>query len=211
MSVHSAHTRPLGALGRMGLVAAIHVGVLFVVAGSFGIIPPLTPERMVGTIIPSEPKPPDDPQPMPQPRMTDSPVPFVPQPDIDLEFEVIQTPITVQTLPPDEIPLGSGSAQVEGPAGTAVRLDSRHPLSQPPYPMSAIRGGHEGSLDLEVYVLANGRVGDARVVRSTGFDALDRSAMDEAKRKWRLAPATRNGEPVPQWHRLRVTFRLNQR
>lgn len=211
MSVHNAHTRPLGALGRMSLVAAIHVGVLFVVARSFGIIPPLTPEPMVGVIIPSDPLPPDDPQPLPPPRMTDMPIPPVPLPEYFPDIETAETPITVQALPPDEIPMGAGSAVVEGPPETAVRLDARHPLSQPPYPMSSIRGGHEGSVDLDIYVLANGRVGDARVVRGTGFDALDRSALDEAKRKWRLVPATRNGEPVAKWHRLRVTFRLNQR
>ena len=73
-----------------------------------------------------------------------------------------------------------------------------------------IRAGNTGTADIEVYVLPNGRVGDARIVKSTGFEALDRSALEEAKRKWRLAPATRDGVPFAQWHRLRVTFRLNQ-
>ena len=73
-----------------------------------------------------------------------------------------------------------------------------------------IRAGNTGTADIEVYVLPNGRVGDARIVKSTGFESLDRSAMEEAKRKWRLAPATRDGVPFAQWHRLRVTFRLNQ-
>ena len=59
-------------------------------------------------------------------------------------------------------------------------------------------------------MLPNGRVGDARVVKSTGFEELDQSAIDEAKRNWRLMPATRDGVPIAQWHRLRVTFKLNE-
>ena len=35
--------------------------------------------------------------------------------------------------------------------------------------------------------------GDARVVKSTGFEELDRAALAEAKRNWRLLPATRDG------------------
>ena len=59
-------------------------------------------------------------------------------------------------------------------------------------------------------MLPNGRVGDARVVKSTGFEELDLAALAEAKRNWRLLPATRDGEPIAQWHRLRVTFKLNE-
>ena len=37
-----------------------------------------------------------------------------------------------------------------------------------------------------------------------------RAALAEAKRNWRLLPAKRDGVPIAQWHRLRVTFKLNQ-
>jgi TonB family protein len=73
-----------------------------------------------------------------------------------------------------------------------------------------IREGKAGSADVEVYVLPTGRVADARIIRSSGFEELDQSTLAEAKRKWRLLPATRDGVPIAQWHRLRVTFKLNQ-
>ena len=63
-------------------------------------------------------------------------------------------------------------------------------------------------MDIEIYVLPNGRVGDARIVKSSGFERLDRSALDEASRNWRLMPATRDGVPFAQWYRLRVIFKL---
>jgi hypothetical protein len=40
---------------------------------------------------------------------------------------------------------------------------------------------------------------------------LDQSAVDEAKRRWRLQPATRDGVPFAQWHKLRVVFELRNR
>jgi TonB family protein len=49
------------------------------------------------------------------------------------------------------------------------------------------------------------------VLRSTGFPALDQSAMAEAKKRWRMLPATRDGVPFAQWHRLRVVFKLENR
>jgi protein TonB len=103
----------------------------------------------------------------------------------------------------------TGGSAVVQPLIVGVQVDARHPLSQPPYPPGEIRAGNTGTADIEIYVLPNGRVGDARIVKSTGYPALDQSALDEAKRKWRLTPATRDGVPFAQWHRLRVTFKLN--
>ena len=62
-----------------------------------------------------------------------------------------------------------------------------------------------------MYVLPNGRIGDVRVLKSAGSPTLDQSAVDEAKRRWRMLPATRDGEAYAQWHRLKVTFSLRNR
>ena len=61
---------------------------------------------------------------------------------------------------------------------------------------------------MEVYVQPDGRVGDARIVQTSGYEAFDRTTLNEAKRKWRLQPATRDGTAVPQWYRTRVGFKL---
>jgi len=60
-------------------------------------------------------------------------------------------------------------------------------------------------------VLPNGRVGDARVLKTSGFEDFDRAAIQEARRSWRLKPATRDGTPVAQWYSLRVVFKLTNR
>ena len=82
---------------------------------------------------------------------------------------------------------------------------------QPPYPPSEIRSGHEGTLTLELLVRTDGKVIDARVRKSSGFPMLDEAAVNEAKRRWKLLPATRGGVAVEDWTRLSVVFRLDQR
>jgi protein TonB len=208
MTTGTAERRPLGTLGRISLVAALHAGLLLVIANSLGLVPPLAVPHTTATVI-NEERPDEDVIPQPEPDFTprrDSLV--VPEPDqVPLVFEqdVIIGP------PPDfgEVDPPRGGTAVTEALVVGVRQDRRFPLSQPPYPPSEIRAGHTGTADIEVYVLPNGRVGDARIVKTTGYDALDRSALEEAKRKWRLVPATRDGVPFAQWHRLRVVFKLN--
>jgi periplasmic protein TonB len=208
MSAHTAERRPLGALGRMGVVAAMHVGVLYLIADSMGIVPSILPAKTEITIIDEAP-PPDEVLPPPQPvDFTRADTVVLPDPPLDLVYE----PADVITGPPPDVVesrVDGGSAVVQ-PFIVGVSQDSRYPLSQPPYPPSEVRAGNTGTTEIEVYVLPNGRVGDARIVKSTGFEALDRSALEEAKRKWRLTPATQDGVPFAQWHRLKVTFKLNQ-
>ena len=202
-----AEKRPLGALGRMSFVVGMHVALLFVLANSFNLIPA---EKFKGSeFVPiEEPVQPDDPPPpvAPDDRYEQRDVILVPQ-----EFPPVTESDPEQTItatPREEIAGGpTGSAEVV-PTIVNVRADPRYPLTQPPYPPTERNLGHQGSVDIEIYVLPNGRVGDARVIRSSGFERMDKSALDEAKRRWRFMPATRDGEPFAQWHRLRVKFQI---
>jgi protein TonB len=199
-----------GRLGRMGIVAGMHVAAFYMIASGLGIVPTLveTPERVVTTIIEDRPVQ-DDPLPRTDPVPSTPPI-TVPIPEVPpIEQPRADDGIVAQPIDPLRVDAGPGSADPV-PAIVPVRQDVRHPLSQPRYPSPDIREGNEGNADVEVYVLANGRVGEARIARSTGFPRLDQSAIDEAKRNWRLIPATRNGEAIPQWYRVRVTFRITE-
>lgn len=94
------------------------------------------------------------------------------------------------------------------PTDILVRTDPRHPLQQPAYPTQSRRLGEQGTVELALYVLANGRVGDARIERSSGFVRLDEAALREALRSWRLLPAQVNDASVASWHRIAITFSL---
>src|SRR5688572_16577788 len=156
-----------GRLGRMGAVAGMHVAAFFMIASSLGIISAPKPPDVIETIDVETPRTREDPAPIPepefdQPRQVTLPIPVVDNFDFDLG-------ITVDLVEPDGLPLPQeGGSAVAQPVIVGARQDARHPLSQPPYPARDTRAGNEGSADVEVYVLPNGRVGDARIVRSTG-------------------------------------------
>lgn len=211
MVAGNVERRPVGALGRMGIVAAAHAALILLVGRGLGIVPPLieTPQRLQATIVDDHPI--DDERPPTIDPKLESTAVRVPVPD-QTEFEpVVENTIVAQPVEPGSIDTGEGGAGSAAiPKIEGVRVDARHPLSQPRYPSSATRDGSEGNVDVELYVLPNGRVGDARIARSSGFESLDQSTIDEAKRNWRLVPATRDGVPFAQWYKLRVTFKLTK-
>ena len=208
MAAVAAQRRPLGALGRMSLVAGLHVAVLFVIARSLGIGAPTEVPPPLITEIYKEVRPPEDRPRLPEPDLKPTRDSFViPDPDLArLEFETE----TLTGPPPDAVFDDDPPPAMPQPQIVGVRQDPRRPLSKPQYSARMIREGNQGTIDIEVFVQPDGRVADARVVKSTGFDELDLAAIAEAKRNWRLLPATRDGVPIAQWHRLRVTFRLNE-
>jgi protein TonB len=205
--------RSMGALGRMGIVAGAHAALILLVARGLGIVPPLIdkPDDIQTTLI-DRPQIPDDPPPRVNPTVEHQTI-TVPLPDERHFDDPPPDVITAQPIEPGAIDIdvgdGPGTNTVRDFIG--VRQDVRHPLSQPRYPSPDIREGNEGNADVEVYVLPNGHVGDARIARSSGFERLDQSAVEEAKRNWRLVPATRAGVPVAQWYKVRVTFKLTNR
>lgn len=207
MVAGNVERRSMGALGRMGIVAGMHVAVIFLIARSLGIVPPiLQPERIEVTPV-DQPAVEEDPAPAVGPKIAD-PTIFVPMPDDAPPEQTQSEGISAKPIDPRQTVIeGPGTTDIPGLVVNA-RQDARHPLSQPRYPSPDIREGNEGNADVEVYVLPNGRVGDARIARSSGFERLDQSAIEEAKRSWRLAPATRDGVPFAQWYKVRVTFKL---
>jgi protein TonB len=206
MAAHTLEQRPIGALGRMTIVAGIHLAVFYFIAKGMGVMPSLG-------ILETEPVVPIDiPRPVEKvpipPVIIEQPKSYVPEPVVKIETPM-EPPITVEMKPIEEIPIDPprGSAVTEVP-GTSVMQDSRYPLSQPDYPPASKRDGEAGAADVDVYVLANGRVGDVRISRTTGYERLDNAAILEARRSWRFKPATRAGEAVAQWYKVRVVFKL---
>lgn len=117
----------------------------------------------------------------------------------------------------DPVPTPPGTFIDEGggvappmPVIVEPRIDARRGLSEPYYPPDVIRGGGEGTVVLSIYILADGRVGEVKLISSSGIEKLDQSAMREAK-KWRFVPGTSDGKPMAMWKQLPVTFRLNTR
>jgi protein TonB len=210
MFARTAEKRSLGALGRMGVVVAFHAALIFLVARGLGIVPPLVVQPPdIETAFIDEPRPAD---PVPQiedPRIEQQDI-WVPEPvEPVIENETPPPDVIMgRPLPPEGVPEGPGRVEPEGPVLMGVRVDPRRPVAQPMYPASLIRQGIEGFVEVEVLVQPSGRVSEARIVRSSGQEAFERATLDEARRTWRLLPATRDGVPYPKWYTLRVSFQL---
>ncbi len=107
---------------------------------------------------------------------------------------------------------GSGSGLGEGEEGfgwgwSGVSSPRYAQNPKPVYPQEAREKGYQGKVLLRVEVLANGRVGQVAVKKSSGCEVLDRSAL-AAVREWRFIPARKGEVAVPVWVIIPVKFQL---
>ena len=99
-----------------------------------------------------------------------------------------------------------------GSAGTdAVRMIPPRYLKalRPAYPILARMRGYEGMVLLAVEVTADGRAGEIRIKRSSGYALLDQSALD-AVRRWRFEPARNMNTPLAMTVDIPVRFALHE-
>ena len=79
----------------------------------------------------------------------------------------------------------------------------------PAYPKAARQRGMQGQVVLLVEVSAEGRVSGLRVKTGSGFDILDRAAV-EAVRNWRFVPARRGAVAEAATVEVPIRFDLQQ-
>jgi protein TonB len=207
MTYNSRKTIPQQLSG-LGFVILLHILVVYIVASGLG---HQAVEAVMGPIetrVIEEAKKPTDEAPPPPPKI-ETPPPFVPPPEIDIAPEAVAAPTTAITnvqsktaAPPPPPPPPT--------ADVAPRSNPKRPVSQPDYPSASQRMGEEGVVTLALYVLEDGRVGDARVEKSSGFPRLDEAAVSHAKARWKLLPGTREGKPVAMWTQMNVRFQLKK-
>lgn len=184
-------------------VAALHVAVVYLLASGLGssVVQVIT-GPIETKIIEEIREQPDEPPP-PPPKLEAPPPEFVPPPEIVFTAEpaaastaITQVQSKVATPPPPPV------------AVSPPRSDPRRPNGLPPYPPSSRRLGEEGVVTLQLYVLENGRVGEAKVQKSSGFPRLDEAAVKEARRNWRFLPARKGDKAVAAWMSINVRFKL---
>ena len=116
---------------------------------------------------------------------------------------------------------GSGTGNSRGGAGAGGAQDGVYvagmpgitpPVSertlQPSYPEASRSRGEQGVVLLKVEVLANGRVGQLEVEKSSGYERLDERALRTVK-GWRFKPALKGREVVACWINIPVRFNLD--
>ena len=111
-------------------------------------------------------------------------------------------PVKVESVPPppppsvEKVPVRPGG-QIQPPR----KLKDAAPI----YPQIALSARREGTVIVEAIIGEDGRVQQARVLRSVQL--LDEAALT-AVRQWVFTPTRLNREPVPVVMTVTVTFRL---
>jgi protein TonB len=101
-----------------------------------------------------------------------------------------------------------GSQAAAGEGATVLPKSNRaRPLSQPVYPPASQQLGEHGTVVLNLFILEDGSVADARIHESSGYPDLDYAALYETYR-WHLDPGTVNGVPQRMWGQFAVTYKL---
>jgi protein TonB len=201
-------------MAAFALVVIIHVLFVWVLASGLGkkvvevVLGPVE-TRLIEELPDQEDEPP------PPPPEIETPPPYVPPPEISIDIPVDTGPTTaisnvtserpVAAPPPIAQPKPVERQVVKTPPSTQGR-GAR--ITQPEYPPASRRAGEEGTVQLQVFVQENGRAGEVKVARSSGFPKLDEAAIAEVKRNWRFVPGKEDGKPVSMWHTFAVTFRL---
>lgn len=78
---------------------------------------------------------------------------------------------------------------------------------KPPYPITSRENGEEGRVWLSLCVSEQGLISDLQLAQSSGYPALDRSAMRTVSH-WKFIPAKQNGFAIPYCYRLPIVFVL---
>jgi protein TonB len=191
----------------LAFIVVLHAGFFWALTNGLsigGLIQEHPPTVIVDVPIPAKPTPT---KPVPHNPIIDDVYVAPPElPNLPVAEDPPTAPrqVTDQPLPPAEPRAGATTALEPVIVEPAI---GRAGLSEPLYPSQAIRMGYTGTVLLSVQVLPNGRVGDVRIVQSSGFPLLDEAAMREARR-WRLTPGTRDGVPTSMWKQIPITFRL---
>ena len=113
---------------------------------------------------------------------------------------------------PVEAPVAAAPAPAAPPAPAIVQpsSDASHLTNpKPVYPAVSKRLGEQGKIVLRVLIGADGIPQKVEIKQSSGFERLDRQAVDTVTR-WRFVPGTRNGVPEAMWYLQPINFVLQQ-
>lgn len=160
-----------------------------------------------------QPKPVPKPQPKPQPKPKPQPLPkAVASPDpapataptgtLDPEPTAPATPTPAPTA-------AQASTDTAAPAAIVMPSSSAAYLNnpRPSYPSISRRMGEQGKVMLRVFVNAQGQPEQIQIQQSSGFDRLDKAAVD-AVRRWKFTPGSRNGVAEAMWNIVPINFVL---
>jgi protein TonB len=133
---------------------------------------------------------------------------------------ILTTPESVSSIKSASYEEYNAGARKEQPADANQAEDdisrsgavTAYPLyreNMPPvYPEIARVHGYEGIVLVAAEILPNGRVGNMKIRKSSGYAILDQSALEGVK-PWKFEPAKKSGKPFTIWVEVPIKFVLH--
>lgn len=206
----------------LAAVATAHAGLLLAAMVSRpSAAPAISPPAVLGVLVSAEVAKVAPVAPAPTPAAA-PPRPAVPTPPLlaapPFEQGPVQLPPSAESAPAvDAAPapavgpapdVAQAAGETEGEPVLPPRSDAAHLNNpKPVYPSVSRRFKEEGTVVLDVFIQADGTVGELRVRRSSGFPRLDAAAL-AAVRHWKYVPARRGKDPLALWYSQSLVFSL---
>jgi len=185
----------------VGLIFVVLFHVLLVWGLASGLAHDLTTKmaEVIQTKVVEDDKPKEEVEPPPPPPDTKIPPPdFVPPPSFDFVPDAGPT-TAIQAV----------SKEVVKTAPLAITQPKSNPKNaDAEYPPASFRAGEEGVVGLNIYVLENGRIGDATLEKTSGFDRLDDAVLKNVKRNWKFTPCMQGEKPLACWAKINVRMQI---
>lgn len=185
---------------------------------SYRIIP--TPDEAITLMVnlinpppPEQPKPPQPEPPKPPPPKPRSIEPPPEHPHLVVEAPVVQPdePVAYAPPPTPSPPVVAAPPLPPQPVMLSNELSVSCPERSPPdYPVFSKRMNEQGKVVLRVELGEDGRVANATVKTSSGYQRLDDAALSAVK-TWRCKPVIRNGVAVSAVAMQPFSFILERR
>ncbi len=128
---------------------------------------------------------------------------------------------TQAAAPPPEAPMAAAPSK-PAPAAAPAKQEVVEEKEEPPkfgvaylnnpapeYPRLSQRAGEEGKVLMKVLVSAEGRPESVDVIKSSGFERLDKAAVTAVK-QWRFEPARKGGKTLSAYVNVPLSFSLTQ-
>jgi protein TonB len=161
------------------------------------------PPTPTPTPVKAQVTPVQQPAPLAVAKLAPEPSPIAPAPIV----EAAATPVVAEkavVVAPAAV-VAPPAPKVELPSSDADYLNN----PKPPYPPISKRMGEQGEVLIRTLIGADGTAKEASILRSSGFDRLDQTALATAL-KWRFVPGKRAGVAEAMWFNVPFNFVLEK-
>ena len=178
MSYHAQKSTGQRSFGLL-FVIGFHIVLIYGLASGLAGNVSTKISEVLQTKVVEEVKPDEVVEPPPPPPDTKIPPPdFVPPPLFDFVPDAPANTTAIQAVQHAVPP------KVAEPTTLSKAKPTSKGLSRPEYPSASIRLGEEGLVGLQLYINEDGRVGEAKIASSSGFERLDDAAVKETKKRF---------------------------